>query len=93
MAKYEDAPNQSEYPAQACKRAAWLLNSWALDVTKFRRKTMKEFNAAYKALQSLNIPVECTEKGAGPKKAIRCFCYRPLSGLAGRGRKGKRRGR
>jgi len=89
MAKYEDAPDMTEYPEQACKRAAWLLNSLALDVTKYKRITMKEFNAAYSALQSLNIPVHCkqtTKKKKPPYKikegverSIRCFCYPPTA--------------
>ena len=89
--KYQDAPKQSEYPTQACSRAAWVLNSLGQDV-KYKRLSMKEFNAAYSAVQSLNIPVQCKAKGAGGKKSVECFCYRPLSGIVG-ARKAKRRKR
>lgn len=79
--KYEEAPKQSEYPKQACNRAAWLLNSLGTDVT-YKRLTMKQFNAAYGAIKRLNIPVECTEKQTAGKKTLSCFCYRPISGIA-----------
>lgn len=89
--KYIDAPKQSELHPQLCKRAAWYLNSIALDTTKYRRMTMKEFNAAYGATQALNIPVHCKSTGTGKTKRIKCFCYPPLSGLAGKRKRRKKR--
>ena len=89
--KYIDAPKQSEYPKQACSRAAWQLNSLGIDV-KYKRATMKEFNAVYTAIQQLNIPVQCRETQKAGKKTLSCFCYSPISGIAG-GRQRKRRTR
>lgn len=88
--KYQEAPQQSEYPKQACSRAAWLLNSYATDV-KYKRLTMKEFNAAYKAIQQLNVPVHCTEKRTAGKRTLRCFCHPPLSGIGGTPKRKRRK--
>jgi hypothetical protein len=89
--KYQEPPQQSEYPTQACSRATWLLNSMAVDV-KYKRVTMKEFNAAYTAIRQLNIPVHCTQTQTAGKRVLRCSCYRPLSGI-GESRQRKRRKR
>lgn len=89
---YKPAPKQSEIPQTVCDRAAWYLNSIGEDTTKHGRLTMKEFNAAYAATQALNIPVHCKTTGTGKKKKIKCFCYPPLSGIAGTRTRKRRKG-
>ena len=43
--RYEAGVKQSEVPKALCQRAAWYLNNVGLDATKYKRRTIKEFNA------------------------------------------------
>lgn len=86
--KYVAAPNQSAYPEQACSRAAWFLTSKGEDV-RYKRLPLENFNAAYNAIENLNIPVHCSQKRVRGENIIKCFCHSPLSGT-GKKRKARR---
>jgi len=88
---YVVAPKQSQIPKQLCERAVWYLDSLGRDLRLKRNE--EKFKLTWDAFLRLNIPIECKISQKGGLKKGACFCYPPLSGLAGKRRKkgGKRR--
>jgi len=90
---YRAAPKQSEIPDGVTDRAVWYLNTLGSDLAAYNSYEWKEFHGIWDAFNSVNLPIMCKTRKLGKHWIGECRKYPPLSGLAGRRRKGKTRRR